>query len=488
MIEFQDEDGLVFWPEHDVASLTPEFRNRWRAVMRDGSVAHRPTPPPDGPWVPLGNSLVMPCWLTRTPSGWKDPAGFELGGGELPEVPLPQPASAILPKIGCRSDQVLALTAGPPFGCTWHTDLGTVVWPGLSAVKAARHHPNLVCVRRGHHVNRQRLRKITTSDPLITVTLDNGTVVTTTGPGFAKEMGLPSLNHLEPICWEMYAWHQLRDWPFPLLQASGELLRACFPTARRLVANLIWQQLRYRQLGIPHETAESHSDFFYLIKPALYRAGFLQRTTGSVPEDPTDAEGLRLMCFHIMEKLYEARLLTYAELGFVDKPGDTRSLGTRLPWVILVVEKLSCVRYARKLADEFGTSLLILGGTPALIATEFFAAALRQVWSGPFLVIAYVDYDPEGWAIGHATANQIAFHGLQSLGVKFLIRGDCFTANEKQLYARPCSHGTAAQKTQTANWVKESGGLDGRALGIHANHVQPYERVRALFAELVQSL
>ena len=34
-------------------------------------------------------------------------------------------------------------------------------------------------------------------------------------------------------------------------------------------------------------------------------------------------------------------------------------------------------------------------------------------------------------------------------------------------------------------WVAQSGGLDGQPVGIHSNHVQPFERVRALLEELL---
>ena len=74
MIEFEDEGGIVFWPEYEVAALTPEFQGRWRGVRRDGSVAHRPGRPNGGPWVPLGDSWVLRQHLERLPEGgWRDP-------------------------------------------------------------------------------------------------------------------------------------------------------------------------------------------------------------------------------------------------------------------------------------------------------------------------------------------------------------------------------------------------------------------------------
>jgi hypothetical protein len=103
----------------------------------------------------------------------------------------------------------------------------------------------------------------------------------------------------------------------------------------------------------------------------------------------------------------------------------------------------------------------------------------------PVCVIAYVDYDTGGWLLGHAFAKQLEVFGLTVASTRFLIRQECFTAEEKQLYAHPCAGGNAAQRTKTRNWVKESGGLDGKPLGIHSDHVQPYSRVRGLLATML---
>ena len=65
-----------------------------------------------------------------------------------------------------------------------------------------------------------------------------------------------------------------------------------------------------------------------------------------------------------------------------------------------------------------------------------------------------------------------------------LICQECFTAEEKRLYAHPCSASSPAHATKTRNWVRESG-IDGKALGIHSDHVRPYERVRELFVKVL---
>ena len=69
--------------------------------------------------------------------------------------------------------------------------------------------------------------------------------------------------------------------------------------------------------------------------------------------------------------------------------------------------------------------------------------------------------------------------------VDFLLRQECFTEEEKRLYARPLPMPTQAFRTKAEAWAKKSGGVNGQLMGIHSNHVQPYERVRELFIQTI---
>ena len=65
-----------------------------------------------------------------------------------------------------------------------------------------------------------------------------------------------------------------------------------------------------------------------------------------------------------------------------------------------------------------------------------------------------------------------------------LITPECFTAEEIELYALPCPSSTASLPTKAANWLKNGGGIKSQPLGIHANHLKPFERVRERFLQL----
>jgi hypothetical protein len=93
-----------------------------------------------------------------------------------------------------------------------------------------------------------------------------------------------------------------------------------------------------------------------------------------------------------------------------------------------------------------------------------------------------------GWTVADSFAAQLLrFCGRYS-HLLHLIRPECFTAEELELYALPCPSGTPALRTKAKNWVKRSGGIGGQALGMDANKLKPHERVRARFLEVLQPI
>ena len=501
MIEFQDGDGLVFWDKYKVASITPEYRNRWRGVKDDGSVAHRPSPPPPGPWALLGDSLVWPGLLRPCPQGWLDPANFLLPAGQLPDLQPPPPQPDI-PGLDCRRFEIYALQSHEGIHCVWQTDQGPVIWKYHRSSKACQLMPELIKIRTGLYLNPRRLSRISQDSCNYYIEMDNGQVFTSTklNKGLPQRFGLPNLVQLEPRAPHFYSKNYLlRDWPIDLARASGKELRNLFDSPRKLIAHLIWQRLRYRQLGIVREWADSYRDFWYeVVSPALYRAGFLKaegrrwrapefvEATPDTDADPTSASQLYMLLFQVMDRFIEAhQLFTFYEFGFKEPRPDCRRIGSLRPDVILVTEKESLAPYGLRLHEEFGISLRMLGSQSPLIGSEYFVRALAPLVKGPVRVIAYVDYDTGGWIVGRGFAKQLQLFGLPVERVDYLIRQDCFSAEEKRLYAHPCAMSSPEHITKTKNWVKESGGIDGKPLGIHADIVKPYERVRELLLPLL---
>jgi hypothetical protein len=117
--------------------------------------------------------------------------------------------------------------------------------------------------------------------------------------------------------------------------------------------------------------------------------------------------------------------------------------------------------------------------------TELFVAALVERTRGPVQLIAYVDFDAGGWVGGHAFAQQLRRYGVESSEPLFLVRPERFTAEEIALYAIPIPTPTPQIEGKVKAWLAQSGGVNGRAMGIHADHLRPVDRVLAALRELL---
>ena len=466
MLVAQDAQGLVFWPEQLVASLTPTFPQRWRAVFCDGTVAYLPGPLPAGPWQKLQDSWVNPRHLRRLGDHYQDPAGFLFAWAELADS---QPeGSATHPNLPCPNDQIWAVEDN-----TWHTDSGPIEWPE----EAVACHPDLIRVRRDLCFNRRRLRRIEVEPRHFRLVYDNAQahpVIRRFESKLAAALGLSNLSRLEPYTPALYRRY-LREFPFELATAPAAVLRQHFANSDKLIVNLIFQALLYHRAGIDKYYGKDYRGFFYApVSAALERAGFMRRRPGrSILSDPLWRRFQALL----LQLVLDDRLFTFEELGFEDQSEDLRVIGSRLPGVILMAEKGSVARTARQLAERHGLSLMITGGMPHLMASEFFVKALREGYAGPVVVIAYVDFDPAGYIMGEAILDQLARYGVDSSHpTLYLCRPEAFSDEDLELFSFP---------VPDKGWVEKSGGIHGQSRGIYCNWLRPAERVEE---ELVKAL
>lgn len=487
-LSLQDHLGLRFAPPFQVASLTPDPRGRWRAVLADGAVAYRPGPPPPGPWVRLGHSLVLPGLLRKVRNRWLDPAGFDYPYQPLEPVLQPPPGPE-LPGLPCHPDAIVTLR-GTDTETVWYTDLG--LFPCQeSAAQAAARHPELVLCKRGDYFHRRRLQRVVRDQTRHKLVLDDGSFLLVSHKNHfevANRLGLPHFYHLEPFCPALYRDH-LREYPYELARALGPRLQADFSEQRQLIANLIWQALRYREEGRRTRYGKDYRAFWYTpVKTTLYRAGFLTRAD---LEDrlPESTPSYHLLQTILAELVGDDRLFTFQELGFKDTQPHLRKIGKVRPEVIFVCEKISLSDTVDCVARRFGVSTVILGGQPSLQETEYFVKALRQRWSGPVILIACVDYDPYGWIIANSFASQLARYGVESpQGITgYVVRPEFFSAEDLELFAIPVPANSPATQAKLDQWMRQTNGVNGQPLGLHANDLDP-ARMVAAFRDLFEGL
>lgn len=476
----QDDQGLLFASFAEVATMTPEYRERWRVVLGDGTVAFRTTPPPAGPWVLHGKSWVAPRHMVKTETGWRDPAGFQYGPGELPEPPAVGEEARwppTVPELPCPPERVISLL-GYERKCYWHTDDGDIHW-NLPAVRAAVAHPGLVKVGKGVFLNRARLRRILKVNRTVspyTFVMDSGDRYELDGASMksvAERLGLANLTNLEPHRPGLKRY-DLRDYPYEITNAKRERLRADFRDRKHQMANILWQTLRWRQDGVAHPYQDELRGLFYYLWPGLIRAGWAHR--GRSDKDDCWDE-LREITRQLVS---DYRLFTFLEIGYRDVNAHQRIIGKLRPEVILLAEKGSLDTWTFQLAAEFGISCHITRGNPSLLDTEYLARALGEVGQGAVHVIAYVDFDPGGWQIADTLVKQLTEYGLPHVRpAHFMIGPEDFTAEELELNALPCPMGNPGAATKARQWFKRSGGINGKLMTINVNSLQSYDRVRA---------
>jgi hypothetical protein len=180
----------------------------------------------------------------------------------------------------------------------------------------------------------------------------------------------------------------------------------------------------------------------------------------------------------------ENALCTFADLGFQEMRPDLRGIGTRMPNVVLLVEKHTLREGVDAVTQALGPSWIIMGGLSTYTATEFFVRALDEAGvQGPLIVLAYVDFDPQGWNVARAFAKHLLRYGQHVAATSYLVRPQRFTKKELKSIALPLVATTPAVRSATLAWIRESGGVDGKGLGIHADHLWPPHRVVQAFNE-----
>lgn len=488
----EDEQGLVFYRARELASLVMESAHRCRVVDKHGQVSFR-RELPVGPWVRLAGAMVLPVHLTNLEKSlWSDPAGFVYVGKPEAEGSL-DAEEEVITAVGIPLAQVLAIRSSElRKHCVWVTESGEIQHDSGSG-EAAAAHPELVLVRHGLYLNRKRLRRIMARDELMDLVMDNGVTIASvtrgTAQNLAERLGLAGADHLEPPVPGLQSYF-LRDWPFELASAPADLLRRHFDSPRKLIAHMLYQAVRYRMLGIKRRYGKTHRGFWYRpLHSALYRAGFLRNRRVRWVEPGEQArssdEEMCLYYYRILEEMTGVhQLFTFQELGFKDQKVGARRLGKKRPAVLLLAEKESIADYGLAIHHRFGISYVETGGFPKLIASEFLARRLLEAGITEVeLMVGFVDFDPDGWAIVDAQVKQLARYGIQTARPPvFVVTGELFSPEEIELLARPCAE-PGSVKVQ--NWLIRSGGIDGKPWRIHANHFEPLERVLARVRELL---
>lgn len=479
----QGHRQLLVWPRSHVAMVRQEHFGRVEVVSAQGELAHSPAAIAGPPLVPASPGVLVNPALVEVrgdrvvaPGGWEAPLTEALVGAP-PEPPLP-------------GAEVLYVEASPGSakGSRWHTDAG-VVESKLSSPQAARRIPGML--KAGTiYVNARRLRRIVSQhEPQrLHLWLDDGRQLTVgwyAAQRVRAKLDLDSYRWLPPATEGQahLSAEELRRWPWDLLMATGEQLRPEFRgDPERLIANIAWQRVERVRAGVEDLYGTSHRDLYYWVRTRLRAAG---APLGRFHAQPESLQRYLRYCNVLARLVMDRRLCTFREMGFVDRRPDLRGLGTTRPDVVLFVEKATTARVAARVCEELGLSWVIAGGMSRIVGTEWLAELLRPVVAGPVLVLAFVDYDPWGWAAGEAFPRQLERFRIGVRGLRFLVEPSRFTPEQRRELSVPLPQPDEARRSYVERWVGESGGVDGEARGLSAD-LFTEEMLRGAVVEALQ--
>jgi len=152
---------------------------------------------------------------------------------------------------------------------------------------------------------------------------------------------------------------------------------------------------------------------------------------------------------------------------------------------VLLTEKESLVETAREAHHRLGITVLVTAGVPTLMSAEFLAEDLRRLAKPEIQLLSYCDYDPVGWDIPVIFEAQLRRYGIAVGSLRRLVTPESFTPEEVQRLAVPLPSQGYEWGFRVRRWLRETGGVGGKALGLHADHLPP-ERVLAAVERAVE--
>jgi len=246
----------------------------------------------------------------------------------------------------------------------------------------------------------------------------------------------------------------------------------------RLIKNIIWQAHGRIAAGEEEPVYGNIRTFWYRwVKPVLAHIP----DDDQVKTDPYDT-----MLKVLAEMVLDLKLLRYDDFDFTDENWENRRVGTSKPEVLVFSEKTGWFRFLRELHEEFGVSVLALGGAPSALTSEYTARHIGKTLEEAkkerrLCLIGIVDYDPSGDIIAKSFKDQLEAAGLPASSLTTVIHPEHYSQVEIEIFKFPLPK---RQKTKTANWLARTGGIAGETFGLESESM-PRGRLRAVIRDIV---
>jgi len=227
-----------------------------------------------------------------------------------------------------------------------------------------------------------------------------------------------------------------------------------------LIKSVIWQALSKIREGTELPIEGNIRTFWYRwLKPVLSHIR---------QNEPTATDPYELMLKAFSQMVMEDKLFQYSDFDFTDENWENRRIGDIHPQILVFSEKRGWVRFLRTIHDKFGVSTLALGGAPSALTSEYTSTHIKDALKTKDIsisLIGIVDYDPAGDMIAEAFKGQLEACGLKVRTMNTVIEPKHYSADELKIYKYPLP---IWQQTKNENWLKKTGGIDGKEFGLEA--------------------
>jgi hypothetical protein len=230
-------------------------------------------------------------------------------------------------------------------------------------------------------------------------------------------------------------------------QSTGEF------NIREFFANMIWEYYNLLQLGKRDPIEGNIRTFWYYLKPTLSKAVSIN----SQPQYGTMIDTFR-------ELIVTHKLFKYKDFGFISDSEGNYLLGSKSPNIILVGEKVGHLKKLKRLQEEFGITIAVLGGMPSILSTEYLVDELEKAFDikeKNVHLITLVDYNPSSSIIYKTFMAQLQYEGIKNLvSVGHLLTPDSFTKEELPHVTDQIAVTSPADKTKLKKWLDAGNGVD----------------------------
>lgn len=300
---------------------------------------------------------------------------------------------------------------------------------------------------------------------------------------------IKSLEHVEP-------WNQqyqsiidenLRAFDKEIRLMSADELKNNFNYAstgeinpRELMANMIWEYYNLLQVGKRDPIEGNIRTFWYVIKPTLSKV---------IKINSESHYGMMIDVFK--ELIVTHGLFKYKDFGFISEDQNNYKVGSVYPNIILCGEKSGHFKKLQRLQDEFGMTIISLGGMPSILNTEYLIddiEAVTDIKEKPFHIITLVDFDPSGAIIAKVFSEQIKHEGVKNLAsISHILIPNNFSVDEIKNITEPVPQDSPSDKTKVRKWLEAGGGVDfgdgiRQPLGIETEAlILDFDRLKSLF-------